>query len=79
MRHILFSGAYLGALMLMALGFYEVTAKSPELLGRPLPGWQACLRAEHSTGWDPHTGIHPLDRLLHEGEEALAFYGLRSP
>lgn len=79
MRRILSLGAYLGAVALFALTFYEVTAKSPQLIGQPLPGWQACLRAEQTTGWDPRTGIQPLDRLLHEGEEALSFYGLRSP
>ena len=78
MRRILFTGAYMGALVLFALTAYEVTAKSPQLIGQPLPGWQACLRAEQSTRWDPRTGILPLDHFLHEGEEALAFYGLRS-
>lgn len=79
MRRILFTGAYLGAVTLLALTFYEVTANSPQLLGQPLPGWQACRHAEQTTRWDPRTGILPLDRVLHEGQEALTFYGLRSP
>jgi hypothetical protein len=77
MRRLLATGVYLAAMTVLALAFYELTAKSPQLLGRPLPGWQVCRRAEISTRWDPPTGILPLDQLLHEGQEALAFYGLR--
>jgi hypothetical protein len=65
--------AYLGCL---GLGLYEITAKSPSLLGDPLPGWWATVQAENTTRWDPPTGLGPLDRLLHEGEEALRFYGI---
>jgi hypothetical protein len=63
--------AYLGGL---SLGLYEITAKSPTLLGDPLPGWWATDRAERTTHWDPPTGFLPLDKLLHEGEEAARFY-----
>jgi hypothetical protein len=63
--------AYLGGL---GLGLYEMTAKSPTLLGEPLPGWWATERAEKTTRWDPPTGFLPLDKLLHEGEEAVRFY-----
>ena len=79
MRRLLATGVYLAAMSVLALAFYELTAKSPQLLGRPLPGWQASHRAEISTRWDSATGIDPLDRLLHEGQEALTFYGLQSP
>ena len=58
----------------LGLGLYEVTAKSPALLGEPLPGWRATVAAERSTRGNPPTGILPLDKLLHEGEEALRFY-----
>jgi hypothetical protein len=64
---------YLG---ILSLGHYEMTAKSPSLLGKPLPGWWATDRAEKSTRWNPPTGILPLDKLLHEGEEAVRFYGI---
>ncbi|RKZ15966.1 hypothetical protein DRQ50_06865 [bacterium] len=77
MRRLLATGAYLTTIAVLALAFYEVTAKSPELLGHRLPGWQSCYQAELSTRWDPPTGIMPLDKVLHEGEEALRFYGLR--
>jgi len=60
------------------LGMYEMTAKSPTLLGRPLPGWGSTVRAERTTRWNPPTGILPLDKLLHEGEEALRFYRIIS-
>jgi hypothetical protein len=58
----------------LGLGFYEVTAKSPALLESPLPGWWATARAERTTRWNPPTGFLPLDKLLHEGEEAFRFY-----
>ena len=63
--------AYVGVL---GLGMYEVTAKSPTLLGEPLPGWRATVQAERTTQWNPPTGFLPLDKLLHEGEEALRYY-----
>ena len=58
----------------VALGLYEVTAKSPSLLGSPLPGWGATLQAEFSTPWQPRTGVLPVDKLLHESQEACRFY-----
>ena len=57
------------------LGLYEFTAKSPQLFGEALPGWQETQQVERLTPWEPPTGIHPLDKLLHEGEEALRYYG----
>jgi len=59
----------------LALGIYEMTAKSPSLLGTRLPGWGATRRAEKMTKWNPTTGIFPLDKLLHEGQETVKFYG----
>ena len=59
----------------LALGLYEITAKSPRLCGLRLPGWRAGDRAERSTAWRPVTGFGPLDHLLHESEEATRFYG----
>ena len=58
----------------VGLGLYEMTAKSPCLLDKPLPGWWATDRAERTTRWNPPTGFLPLDKLLHEGEEAFRFY-----
>lgn len=76
------SGITLATIGVLALGIYETTAKSPRFLGRPLPGWWAADRAEHATRWNPPTGIFALDKVLHEGEEAVRFYacltGIRS-
>ncbi len=76
MRRILLAGSYVAFLTTAALGFYELTAKSPSLVGTPLPGWQACCRAEKATRWAPPTGWLLVDKALHEGEEALRFYGM---
>ncbi|PID81829.1 hypothetical protein CSA17_00680 [bacterium DOLJORAL78_65_58] len=58
------------------LSLYEITAKSPRLLGRQLPGWRKTCRVEEATPWRQPTGIFLLDKFLHEGREALVFYGL---
>jgi len=65
---------YIIFLVCLGLGFYEVTAKSASWLGVNLPGCEAADFAERTTRWDPPTGIHPVDKLLHEGEEAVRFY-----
>ena len=66
----------------LALGTYEMTAKSPSIWGQRLPGWWATDRAEHAVRWQQPTGLFALDKLLHEGQEAVVFYtlltGLRS-
>ncbi len=64
---------YLGA---SALGIYELTAKSPQLLGTPLPRWQSTCQVENSTPWQQPTGILAVDKLLHETQEAARFYRL---
>ena len=76
MRRFLLMGAYLAWICTSALGAYELTAKSPRWLGRHLPGREACRRAELTTAWNPPTGVTPLDRILHEVEEAARYYGL---
>jgi len=53
-----------------------MTAKSPRLLGARLPGWWATDKAERSVHWNPPTGVLPVDKLLHEAEEAVRFYAL---
>ncbi len=65
----------LGTICLGLLSLYEFTAKSPQIFGHALPGWQETQQVEHHTPWKPPTGIFPLDKFLHEGEEALRFYG----
>jgi hypothetical protein len=64
------------ATTVLLLGFYELTAKSHRLLDQPLPGWWKTQQVESLTAWNPSTGIHPLDKLIHEGEEAVRYYGL---
>jgi hypothetical protein len=72
------SQAGLGLLLasILALGIYETTAKSPSLLGTHLPGWWATDQAERTTRWQPVTGFLPLDKILHESEEAIRFYAV---
>ena len=76
MRRLAFTGLFLAYSGFIALGFYEITAKSPTLLGTPLPGWGTTCRVEQSTPWEPPTGILALDKILHETQEAYLFYGL---
>jgi len=71
-------GLVVATWLIVALGAYELTAKSPSLLGTPLPGWWATDRAEHLVRWTQPTRILPLDKLLHEGREAARFYALLS-
>lgn len=67
---------FLGCLGCLGLADYELVAKSPRLLGRQLPGGFAAAAAEHRTHMVHRTGWTPVDRLLHEGEEALLYYRL---
>ncbi len=66
----------LTAVVTLATGLlhYEVTARSDLLLGFALPGWWEAQRADHAVAYHDHTGFRPLDRLLHEGAEAIIFY-----
>ena len=76
MKRLAGVGIYLIMAATAALSLYELTAKSPTWLGTPLPGWQESRHIEYTTGWNQPTGILPVDKLLHEGEEAVRFYGL---
>ena len=80
MKRLAGAGKYLLIMALTAIltgmGLYELTAKSPAWLGQPLPGWQVTRQVEQTTGWNQPTGFRPVDKLLHEGEEAVQFYGL---
>ncbi len=74
MNRLALAGVTLLSVSCAALGIYEMTAKSPRLLGTHLPGWWATDKAERTTRWNPPTGFLPVDKLLHESEEALKFY-----
>jgi hypothetical protein len=67
-------GIVMLAWLAAGMGFYELTAKSPRLAGAALPGWWAAEKAEKAIRWQPPTGLLPLDKILHEGEEAAHFY-----
>ena len=75
MRRLHMTGICLMTVTLGLLGLYEFTAKSPQLFGQALPGWQETQQVEGLTPWEPPTGILALDKLLHEGAEALRLYG----
>ncbi len=66
----------LGTVAMATLGGYELTAKSPRLLGQPLPGWRETQQVEHLVAWRRPTHIFPVDKLLHEGREAWLYYGM---
>lgn len=76
-------GLILCAWVIAALGCYELAAKSPVGPAAAWPARRAARQAESATRWRPPTGLLPLDKLLHEGEEAARFYaalaGFRSP
>jgi hypothetical protein len=76
MRKLLNGLLGLGSLLLAGLLNYELAAKSQQWLGRPLPGWQESCQVERATPVHRWTGLAPIDRLLHEGEEAVAYYDL---
>ena len=78
MPHLRTLGLILATWLVMALGVYELTAKSPRLLGGPLPGWWATAQAEKSVRWTRPTGILPMDKLWHESQEAVHYYSLLS-
>jgi hypothetical protein len=56
------------------LAGYELPARAVDDFDRHPPGWEAALAAERETPWRAWTGWRPLDRLLHEGEEAARFW-----
>ena len=70
--------ALIGAWLLgVGLVNYELAAKTPGWFGTDLPGSRQATMAERQTPIHHRTGIRMVDRLIHEGEEALFFYGLR--
>ncbi len=76
MRRFRSIALFLVYVALVGLFNYELTAKSPRLVGQRLPGWQKARQADRATSWRQVTGVTALDKLLHEGAEALAFYDL---
>ncbi len=53
---------------------YETVAKSPQIFGSPLPGWVQARLIDRQVSFRHATRIVIVDRLLHETEEAVAFY-----
>ena len=63
--------AWLGCLGLLG---YEVVQKSPGSVIGPLPGAVLAARADRVVVYRADTGIGPVDRLLHETQEAWLYY-----
>jgi len=70
---ILASLLWLGLVGLLG---YEVIQKSPATPIGPLPGHVLAGRADRAIHYRATTGIKPVDRVLHEGQEALCYYRL---
>lgn len=66
-------GMVAAAWLVAGLGLYELAAKSPAGAAAPSARRAAAI-AEAATRWSPPTGLLALDRVLHEGEEAVRFY-----
>lgn len=83
MNRLRIAGLVLGAWGVAALGLYELAAKAPADIAAGWSGRRAARHAESATRWRPPTGLMPVDRVLHEGEEAARFYaalaGFRPP
>jgi len=63
--------AWLGLVSLLG---YELVQKSPDTPLGPLPGHELARRAERDVRFRAATGLRPLDRVLHEGQEAAVYY-----
>jgi len=63
--------AWLGLVSLLG---YELVQKSPGTPLGPLPGHEVARRADLEVRFRASTGLVPLDRLLHEGQEATNYY-----
>lgn len=63
--------AWLGLVSLLG---YELVQKSPDTALGPLPGYEHARQADRSVRFRAATGLVPLDRLLHEGQEAATYY-----
>lgn len=74
MRRMSAFAASLLWLVLVLLVGYELVQKSPQTPLGPLPGHEEARRADRQVHWRASTGIMPIDRMLHEGQEACAYY-----
>jgi hypothetical protein len=63
-------------LFLTAMAGYELAAHSRGLPGGPLPGHLLAEQVDASVPVHAWSGLRPLDRLLHECEEAACYYWL---
>ena len=71
LRKTLFCAAWVAC---VALGQYELAAKSETWLATRLPSSDQAMRADRETPFHRWTRVSLLDRLLHEGREAAAYY-----
>lgn len=63
--------AWLGLVSLLG---YELVQKSPDTPLGPLPGHEVARRADLQVRFRASTGLPPVDRLLHESQEAVVYY-----
>lgn len=74
MRRLLTLLAALAWVTLVCLVGYELVEKSPSTPLGPLPGYEQARRADRLVRFRATTGIGTVDRLLHEGQEAVVYY-----
>lgn len=61
-------------LVLLGLVKYEVVHKAPRTSLGPLPGSALADLADQRVRYRSLTGVRPVDRVLHEGQEAYLYY-----
>jgi len=59
---------------LVGLLGYELVQKSVDSPLGPLPGHELARNAERQVTFQATTGVGSVDRLLHEGQEAVHYY-----
>ncbi len=74
LRRLRLVAAYIAWLACLGLLGYEVVQKSPGSVLGPLPGAELAGRADRGVVYRAGTGIEPVDRLVHETQEALLYY-----
>lgn len=71
LRNVLLLLAWLGTVGLL---HYELVHKAPRTPLGALPGSELAARTEAKVRFRALTGVMPIDRVLHEGQEAYRFY-----
>ncbi|MEZ4387420.1 MAG: hypothetical protein R3D98_07530 [Candidatus Krumholzibacteriia bacterium] len=74
MRRISVLLAAVAWLAFVGLAGYELVQKSAGTALGPLPGYELASWADREVRYRATTGILPIDRLLHESQEACLYY-----